>query len=218
MNARRLARAFMVLGLAALIAAFTVKAGADVRVGMMLAGVAVVELGGLLAIRTRGPIEGFRRTTPRYAFLAAVLIASGYIGTTLGGNPMVGAAIGLVSPLKLVAVLAALIAGFFEESLFRGVLMDRLAAAGRSPILQVLISGLVFGPSRTMEQDPALAGSRATASLLLSVVVAVCQWPIVCAHGRPAEMPAGGHENCPLMATRSAHQVFGGVGHVGVWV
>jgi adenylate kinase len=40
-----------------------------------------------------------------------------------------------------------------------------------------------------------------------------CQWPIVCAHGRPAEMPAGGHENCPVMATRSAHQVFGGVGH-----
>ncbi len=46
----------------------------------------------------------------------------------------------------------------------------------------------------------------------------VCQWPIVCAHGRPAKMPAGGHENCPLMATRSAHRVFGGVGHVGFWV
>jgi hypothetical protein len=28
-----------------------------------------------------------------------------------------------------------------------------------------------------------------------------CQWPIVCAHGRPVEMPAGGHENCPFMAT-----------------
>ncbi|GGH97152.1 lysostaphin resistance A-like protein [Arthrobacter liuii] len=50
-----------------------------------------------------------------------------------------------MSPLKLVAVLAALIAGFFEETLFRGVLMDRLAAAGRSPALHVLISGLVFG-------------------------------------------------------------------------
>ena len=46
----------------------------------------------------------------------------------------------------------------------------------------------------------------------------VCQWPIVCAHGRPAEMPAGGHEYCPVMAMRSAHRVFGGVGHVGVWV
>ena len=33
-----------------------------------------------------------------------------------------------------------------------------------------------------------------------------CQWPIGTARGRPAELPAGGHENCPLMANRSAHQ------------
>ena len=33
-----------------------------------------------------------------------------------------------------------------------------------------------------------------------------CQWPIVSAHGRPAELPAGGHENCPVMANRSAHR------------
>jgi hypothetical protein len=63
MNARRLARAFIASGLAVLIAAFTLKAGAEVRVGILLAGVAAVELGGLLAIRTRGPIEGFRRKT-----------------------------------------------------------------------------------------------------------------------------------------------------------
>ncbi|MGU3426721.1 hypothetical protein ACLBWV_17540 [Microbacterium paraoxydans] len=43
---------------------------------------------------------------------------------------------------------------------------------------------------------------------------AVCQWPIGTARGRPAEMPAGGHGNCPLMANRSAHQGVGGVGHV----
>ena len=52
----------------------------------------------------------------------------------------------------------------------------------------------------------------------LNVVAAVadgaaCQWPFGTARGRPAEMPAGGHENCPLMANRSAHQGFGGVGH-----
>ncbi|WP_448233019.1 recombinase family protein [Microbacterium lacticum] len=41
-----------------------------------------------------------------------------------------------------------------------------------------------------------------------------CQWPIGTARGRPAEMPAGGHGNCPLMANRSAHQGVGGVGHV----
>ena len=41
----------------------------------------------------------------------------------------------------------------------------------------------------------------------------LCQWPIGNAHGRPAELPAGGHENCPVMANRSAHLVVGGVGH-----
>ena len=41
-----------------------------------------------------------------------------------------------------------------------------------------------------------------------------CQGPVGTARGRPAELPAGGHGNCPVMASRSAHQGFGGVGHV----
>ncbi|WP_334683387.1 GNAT family N-acetyltransferase, partial [Arthrobacter sp. CAN_A212] len=39
----------------------------------------------------------------------------------------------------------------------------------------------------------------------------VCQGPVKAAHGRPALLPAGGHENCPVMAIGSAHRVFGGV-------
>ncbi len=50
--------------------------------------------------------------------------------------------------------------------------------------------------------------------VLIPFTVLWCQWPLRTAHGRPAEMPAGGHENCPLMANRSAHQGVGGVGHV----
>lgn len=42
-----------------------------------------------------------------------------------------------------------------------------------------------------------------------------CQWPFRTAHWRPVEMPAGCHENCPLMANRSAHLGCGGVGHAG---
>lgn len=49
--------------------------------------------------------------------------------------------------------------------------------------------------------------------ILIGAATVSCQWPIRSAHGRPAEMPAGGHENCPVMANRSAHQGFGGVGH-----
>nr|WP_304505862.1 ATP-binding protein [Cryobacterium sp. 1639] len=40
-----------------------------------------------------------------------------------------------------------------------------------------------------------------------------CQWPMRTARRRPAELPAGGHGNCPLMANRSAHLGVGGVGH-----
>lgn len=40
-----------------------------------------------------------------------------------------------------------------------------------------------------------------------------CQWPFRTARRRPAELPAGGHGNCPLMANRSAHLGCGGVGH-----
>jgi len=40
-----------------------------------------------------------------------------------------------------------------------------------------------------------------------------CQWPIRTARWRPVEMPTVGQGNCPLMANRSAHLGFGGVGH-----
>jgi membrane protease YdiL (CAAX protease family) len=103
---------------------------------------------------------------------------------------MVAGAIGLESPLKLVAVLAALIAGFFEESLFRGILMDRLAAAGRRPILQVLISGLVFGclhfyafaglPAALLAQTATTVLGWGLAALYLMSKRSL--WPCVIAH------------------------------------
>jgi transposase len=43
--------------------------------------------------------------------------------------------------------------------------------------------------------------------------LSLCQRPRETAHGRPVEVPTGGHEKCPSMANRSAHQGFGGVGH-----
>lgn len=189
-NARRLARVLMILGAAPLTAAFMLRAGTEARVGLLLAGVAVVELGGLLAIRTRGPIGGFQRNASGYAFIGAALVAAGYIGITVAGNPRVEAAVGLISPLKIVAVLAAVIAGIFEEALFRGVLMDRLAAAGRSRVLQVLVSGLVFGclhfyafaglPAALMAQAATTVLGWGLAALYL--LSGRSLWPCVTAH------------------------------------
>jgi deazaflavin-dependent oxidoreductase (nitroreductase family) len=38
------------------------------------------------------------------------------------------------------------------------------------------------------------------------IEAAACQWPVGTARRRPAELPAGGHGNCPRMANRSAHR------------
>jgi len=48
-------------------------------------------------------------------------------------------------------------------------------------------------------------------------VDSACQWPLVSAHGRPTEVPAGGHENCPLMANRSAHLWLVASAMIGLW-
>ncbi len=47
--------------------------------------------------------------------------------------------------LKLLALVAAAAAALFEETLFRGYLMNILRAMGRKPTDQVLVSGLAFG-------------------------------------------------------------------------
>lgn len=144
-SARWLARGLMALGFSALLTAFVLKVTPEFRVGVILFGAALIELGGLLAVRTRGRVSGLGRTSPGHSFAVAGLIAAGYIALTVIGNPLVRANIGVFSPVKVVAVFAALVAGFFEETLFRGTVMDRLAHAGQSPPVQVLLSGLMFG-------------------------------------------------------------------------
>ncbi len=36
------------------------------------------------------------------------------------------------------------------------------------------------------------------------IVIGECQWPIGSARGRTVELPAGGQQNCPVMAIRTA--------------
>jgi membrane protease YdiL (CAAX protease family) len=50
-----------------------------------------------------------------------------------------------VSALKAIALVAAVVAGVFEELFFRGFLMDLLKRRGRGASVQVGVSGLAFG-------------------------------------------------------------------------
>ena len=63
------------------------------------------------------------------------------------------------------------------------------------------------------EDDVVSPWHAAFASAVSFAIGGICQWPIRTAHRRPVEMPTGGQGNCPLMANRSAHLGFGGVGH-----
>ncbi|HSY07215.1 MAG TPA: CPBP family intramembrane glutamic endopeptidase [Steroidobacteraceae bacterium] len=47
--------------------------------------------------------------------------------------------------LRLVAILMALVTGFFEELMFRKVFMDYAAASGYGVALQILVSAVTFG-------------------------------------------------------------------------
>ena len=47
--------------------------------------------------------------------------------------------------LKLLALLGAVVSGFFEEILFRKLLMDYLQEEGFNDVFQIIISGMAFG-------------------------------------------------------------------------
>jgi membrane protease YdiL (CAAX protease family) len=71
-------------------------------------------------------------------------VAAGYTGFTAALNPSVGPHLLSFTLLKALAVVAALVAGVVEETLFRGYLMTSLQAMGRGRIIQVLMSGAAF--------------------------------------------------------------------------
>ena len=68
---------------------------------------------------------------PAWSYAAALSIAGAYSALTLAGDAAARGEVEVLSPLKFLALAAAVIAGVFEEALFRGRLMDGLARAGR---------------------------------------------------------------------------------------
>lgn len=72
-----------------------------------------------------------------------ILVAVLYSGFT-ALNPRVGPHLLDVSALKLLAILAALVAGLVEETIFRGYVMMALARMGYGRAVQVLVSGASF--------------------------------------------------------------------------
>jgi membrane protease YdiL (CAAX protease family) len=123
----------------------------ETRLAAFLIGATVGELAALGVLtwwlrRRGGNLRGLglgKATTWRGMALGLV-VALGYSGLTAALNPTVGLHLLQVSALKGLAVVAALVAGLVEETIFRGYLMTSLDQMGRGRVTQVLVSGAAF--------------------------------------------------------------------------
>jgi membrane protease YdiL (CAAX protease family) len=94
---------------------------------------------------------GFEREAMAHpmAWILATITAVTYVLYTMKAIPLVLAKQKEISLFKFLGILAALVGGIVEEVFFRRWTMDILMSRGVSPILQVIISGLVFGLAHT---------------------------------------------------------------------
>jgi hypothetical protein len=94
---------------------------------------------------------GFERESiaPPLAWILATITAIAYVLYTMKVIPLVLVKQKEISLFKLLGILSALVGGIVEEVFFRRWTMDMLMSRGVAPILQVIISGIVFGLAHT---------------------------------------------------------------------
>ncbi|MEB5481760.1 CPBP family intramembrane metalloprotease [Shouchella clausii] len=80
-----------------------------------------------------------------YVWLFTFIIVIGYVVYTIIALPFVRAQLFNMSWLKIIGVWAALATGIVEEVLFRHLLMDFLQSFHVSEVLQIILSGIIFG-------------------------------------------------------------------------
>jgi len=122
----------------------------ETRLAAFLIGVIVGELAafGVLAwwLRRRGTslrALGLGRRTNWRGVALGLVVAAAYCGVT-ALNPTVGHNLLRFTLLKGLAVVAALVAGLVEETIFRGYLVTSLDGMGRGRVTQVIVSGAAF--------------------------------------------------------------------------
>lgn len=129
---------------------FGLLSQSETRLAVFLVGSICGEIVALLVLvlilgrrGTRLSDLGWGQPTTWQSVLLGLVIAVVYSGVT-ALNPSVGANLWKFSTLKVLAVIAALVAGIVEEVIFRGYVMTILARMGYGNLVQVLVSGLVF--------------------------------------------------------------------------
>jgi membrane protease YdiL (CAAX protease family) len=123
----------------------------ETRLAAFLIGAIVGELAALGALayllRRRGArlgALGLGKATNWRGIALGLVVAVAYSGLTAVFNPAVGRNLLMFTQLKALAIVAALVAGLVEETIFRGYLMTSLDAMGRGRLTQLLVSGGAF--------------------------------------------------------------------------
>lgn len=83
--------------------------------------------------------------TMPFVWIAAIVVALGYIAYTATAEPMVRKNLFRFSWLKAIGIWAAIVTGIVEEVVFRHMLMDWLMDIGMATIWQIILSAVVFG-------------------------------------------------------------------------
>ena len=94
---------------------------------------------------------GYERESiaPPLAWILATITAIAYVLYTMKAIPLVLAKQKEISLFKLLGILSAVVGGIVEEVFFRRWTMDMLMSRGVATLLQVIISGIVFGLAHT---------------------------------------------------------------------
>jgi membrane protease YdiL (CAAX protease family) len=87
---------------------------------------------------------GLGKSTNWRGVTLGLLVAVAYAGLTAALNPAVGSHLLRFASIKALAIVAAVVAGLVEETIFRGYLMTSLDEMGHGRVAQVLISGMAF--------------------------------------------------------------------------
>jgi CAAX protease family protein len=123
----------------------------ETRLATFLIGAIVGELAALGALtgllRRRGMrlrALGLGKPATWRGLALGLAVAVVYAGLTAALNPTVGPSLLKLTLLKGLAIVAALVAGLVEETIFRGYVMTSLQQMGQGRAAQVLVSGMTF--------------------------------------------------------------------------
>ena len=105
------------------------------------------------------------------AWILATIVGIVYVFYTMKAIPFVASMQREISLFKLLGILTAVVGGIVEEVFFRRWIMDMLVLRGFTFIIQVLVSGVVFGFAHTIWALFANRDFKATLPAIISTSI-----------------------------------------------